>query len=388
MKVLVFVGTRADLFPLGPVLVQLEALSTVELHVATAIGFAPETAAIRLSEAGLIANYHHHDLGLFLDATGPGPQSARGSELVAGFAGLLAELQPDAVVVLGDRWELMFVTAATVLRGTRLIHLHGGEVTEGALDERVRHAVSKLADQHCVSTAAAARRVRQLGESPERIHQTGAPGLDRFTGVAPLSVEEFREAFGTELIEPLILVTYHPPTAEVGIGPGVLANAVFTVALQAPGTAILTYPGYDDGRGEIIDELQSIAARAEPGGRVIVRESLGPLYPRTMATASLLLGNSSSGILEAASFGLPVVNVGTRQQGREHGPNVLDAPDGDAGAISNAVAAALDPDFRASAAGVVNPYGNGHSAERIVAVILNSGDTPLTKSFIDVATGE
>lgn len=388
MKVLVFVGTRADLFPLGPVLVQLEALPTVELHVATAIGFAPETARIRLSEAGLTTNYHHHDLGLFLEATGPGPQSARGSQLVNDFAGLLAEFQPDAVVVLGDRWELMFVTAATVLHGTRLIHLHGGEVTEGALDERVRHAVTKLADQHCVSTADAARRVRQLGESPERIHQTGAPGLDRFTAVAPLSAGEFREAFGTELVEPLTIVTYHPATAEADVAPGVLAKAVFTAALQAPGTAILTYPGYDDGRAEIIDELQLIAARAEPGGRVIVRESLGPLYPRTMATASLLLGNSSSGILEAASFGLPVVNVGTRQQGREHGPNVLDAPDGDAGVISDAVATALDPKFRAGAASVVNPYGIGHSAERIVAIILASGDTPLTKSFIDVATGE
>ncbi|MBO9705179.1 MAG: UDP-N-acetylglucosamine 2-epimerase (hydrolyzing) [Arthrobacter sp.] len=386
MKVLAFVGTRADLFPLGPVLTALAADDAVDLHVATAIGFPEGTAKARLLEAGLTdGDFTHHELGLHLETLTADSQTRAGAELSAAMADLARDLAPEAIVVLGDRWELLYVIPPFILRGIRLIHLHGGEVTEGALDERVRHAVTKLADQHCVSTAGAARRVAQLGESADRIHQTGAPGLDRFADPVPLSAEEFEREFGTPLVQPLVLVTYHPPTAEMRGGAGELARQVFEESITQAGTTILTYPGFDTGREEIIAELQSLEAEGIPG--VIVRESLGPLYPRVMATVQALVGNSSSGILEAASFGVPVVNVGDRQRGREHGANVVHARD-EREEIRASIEKVLTTPFRALSRDVVNPYGDSHAAALIEKVVVESPETGLSKTFVDISVGD
>jgi UDP-N-acetylglucosamine 2-epimerase (non-hydrolysing) len=385
MKVLAFAGTRADLFPLGPVLVALAADSRVELHVATAIGFPEGSAPTRLVEAGLLpGTFVHHELGLYLAEPSAQRQSQTGAALSAGMASLLPQVQPDAVVVLGDRWELLYVLPPVVINGIRLVHLHGGEVTEGALDERVRHAVTKLADQHCVSTAQAARRVAQLGESAERIHQTGAPGLDRFAHPVPLSNEEFQAEFGVPLVQPLVMATYHPPTAEMGSNAGELARDVFEETLAQARTAILTYPGFDAGREDIIAVLEEIRDRRLPG--VIVRESLGPIYPRVMANVRALVGNSSSGILEAASFHVPVVNVGERQQGREYGANVVHCRD-ERDEIHAGIEKALSPQFQLMCRSVVNPYGNSSSAEPIKRVIVGSLASGLTKAFVDLSLG-
>ncbi|MGN7249510.1 UDP-N-acetylglucosamine 2-epimerase [Arthrobacter sp. SAFR-014] len=382
MRVLAFAGTRADLFPLGPVLVALSENPGVDLHVATAIGFPDGTALDRLLEAGLRpGSFMHHELGLYLaEATAAG-QTQAGASLSSATAELLPAVQPDAVVVLGDRWELLYVLPPVVVSGIRLVHLHGGEVTEGALDERVRHAVTKLADQHCVSTAGAARRIAQLGESDHRIHQTGAPGLDRFASPVPLSAEEFLAEFGIPLVQPLLMATYHPPTAEMGTNAGPLARQVFEETLARAGTAILTYPGFDAGREDIVKVLQDIEDQGLPG--VIVRESLGPLYPRVMATVRALVGNSSSGILEAASFHVPVVNIGDRQRGREYGANVIQCRD-EREEIRASIEKALSPDFALICRGVVNPYGNSRSAALIERVVVDSPATGLTKAFIDL----
>ncbi|WP_115789869.1 UDP-N-acetylglucosamine 2-epimerase [Arthrobacter silvisoli] len=382
MLVLAFVGTRADLFPLGPVLSALAADDAVDLHVATAIGFPEGTAHARLLEAGLPeGRFTHHEEGLYLEELTADTQTRTGAELSARMAGLAGSLAPDAVVVLGDRWELLYVLPPFIISGVRLIHLHGGEVTEGALDERVRHAVTKLADQHCVSTAQAARRVAQLGESADRIHQTGAPGLDRFADPVPLDAAAFEAEFGVRLELPLVMVTYHPPTAEMPGNAGALARQVFEESIRQAGTAILTYPGFDAGREEIIAVLKEIEAQGLPG--VVVRESLGPLYPQVMATVQALIGNSSSGILEAATFGVPVVNVGDRQRGREHGANVIHCRD-DRQEIRASIEKALSAEFRATSRDVINPYGNSHAAGLIEKVVVESPSTGLSKTFVDV----
>jgi UDP-N-acetylglucosamine 2-epimerase (non-hydrolysing) len=382
MRVLAFVGTRADLFPLAPVLLRLSKNPELELHVATAVGFSDGTAIERLRESGLQdADFRHHDLGLYLADASSAGQLALGPRLSASIAGLLQQNQTDAVVVLGDRWELLYVVPAVVVSGVRLVHLHGGEITEGALDERVRHAVTKLADQHCVSTAGAARRVAQLGESSERIHQTGAPGLDRFLAPQPFSPEEFLAEFGRPLVRPLLMVTYHPTTAEINVDAGTLARQIFEEALDSAGTAILTYPGFDVGRDEIVAELMELSAN--PRNSAIVRESLGPLYPRAMATIDALVGNSSSGILEAASFSVPVVNVGNRQKGREHGANVIHCRD-ERSEIRASIDKALSAEFQELSRQVINPYGDSHSAERIECVVVGSGQTPMTKAFVEI----
>jgi len=386
MLVLAFVGTRADLFPLGPVLTALAADDAVDLHVATAIGFPEGTAYARLLEAGLPeGGFTHHEEGLYLEELTADTQTRTGAELSARMAGLAGSLAPDAVVVLGDRWELLYVLPPFIISGVRLVHLHGGEVTEGALDERVRHAVTKLADQHCVSTAQAARRVAQLGESADRIHQTGAPGLDRFADPVPLDAAAFEAEFGVPLELPLVMATYHPPTAEMQGNAGELARQVFEESISQAGTAILTYPGFDAGREDIIAVLKEIEAQGVPG--VVVRESLGPLYPRVMATVQALVGNSSSGILEAATFGVPVVNVGDRQRGREHGANVIHCRD-ERQEIRASIEKALSAEFRAMSRDVINPYGNSHAAGLIEKVVVESPSTGLSKTFVDVTAGE
>ncbi|GAB4099801.1 UDP-N-acetylglucosamine 2-epimerase [Sinomonas halotolerans] len=386
MRVLAFVGTRADLFPLGPVLRKLGENAGVGLHVATAVGFQEGAAAGQLLDAGLAGlAFEHHDLGLHLPEITVAAQAAAGAELSLRMSALLREVSPEALVVLGDRWELMYAVPPAVLSGTRVVHLHGGEVTEGALDERVRHAMTKLADQHCVSTAGAGRRVAQLGESADRIHVTGAPGLDRFAGVEPLSPQEFEEALGVPLVRPAVLATYHPPTAGSGVDVRASAEGLFGEVVAQAGSAVMTYPGFDAGRDEIIGVLEGIARSALP--HVAVRENLGSLYPRVLATVDAVVGNSSSGILEAASFGLPVVNVGDRQKGRECGANVLHCAE-DRQAVADAMRQALSPGFRALSSQTANPYGDSRAAGRIEGVIVNSGSTGLAKKFVDVEEGE
>ena len=265
-------------------------------------------------------------------------------------------------MVLGDRWELLYAVPPVVLLGVPLVHLHGGEVTEGAIDDRVRHAVSKLADLHCVSTeAAAAARLRQLGEPAERIVVTGAPSLDRVAAVRPAGDATLERHLGRPARRPLALVTYHPSTAggpEAGAG----ARAVLAAVAATTGSALITHPGLDSGREAVLTAITA-AERAHPTLAAVA--SLGTDYLPVLAACDVVVGNSSSGILEAASFGVPVVNVGDRQRGRESGVNVVDAAE-DQEAIEDAIRHCLDPDFRLRARGAVNVYGDGRAAGRIL----------------------
>lgn len=382
MKVLSFVGTRADLYPLGPVLAELSERDSVELHICTAIGFDAVTAEANIEGAGLRGlTFTHHHLCDFEGPTDAYHQSRAGAQLAASMTELVREISPDVAIVLGDRWELLYATPPLVMAGVRLVHVHGGEVTEGAFDDRVRHAITKLSDQHCVSTAGADARVSQLGETDDRIHLTGAPGLDRFNGVVPFSDAEFRESFGHELVRPLALVTFHPPTSEAGLPIAHYARQLLEAAVEMTGTSVITYPGYDAGRDDIIGEIQRISA-ARPD-RVIVRENLGPLYPRLLSTADIVIGNSSSGVLEAASFHVPVVNIGQRQSGRESAGNVLDC-DHDDEAIAVSIGRALSAEFLETSRRATNPYGDGQAASRIADVVCAAAGAPLTKVFKDM----
>ena len=192
-----------------------------------------------------------------------------GPAIAAGTGTYLLDARPDVLVVLGDRWELLHVVPQAVLAGIRIVHLHGGEVTEGAVDDRVRHAVTKLADQHCVASEDAADRVRRLGEPGSRVHVTGAPGLDRVAGLARPTPEALAAAVGQEVARPLALFTYHPPTAVEGADVRAWAAGALRAATSRCGTVVATHPGMDSGRDEVL------AALAEAAGdpRVVVREN-------------------------------------------------------------------------------------------------------------------
>jgi UDP-N-acetylglucosamine 2-epimerase (non-hydrolysing) len=301
-----------------------------------------------------------------------------GPSLSSGAGAYLLDARPEVLVVLGDRWELLHVVPQAVLAGIRVVHLHGGEVTEGALDERVRHAVTKLADQHCVASQDAADRVRRLGEAPDRVHVTGAPGLDRLAGQPPPTTDALRAAVGADVARPLALFTYHPPTAVEDAQVRDWTAGALRATVSRCATVVATHPGMDAGREEVLAALAEAAA--DP--RVVVRESLGADYPLVLRGADVVVGNSSSGVIEAATAGIPVVDVGDRQRGRLRGANVVHAGEGEP-AVAAALDVALSQAHRRRSARVVNPYGDGRAAARVVDVVRAAPLAPLAKRFVD-----
>jgi UDP-hydrolysing UDP-N-acetyl-D-glucosamine 2-epimerase len=301
------------------------------------------------------------------------------ARISTGMGAVLARRRPDILVVLGDRYELLAVATAALLFRVPLAHLHGGEITQGSFDDQVRHSITKLSHLHFCSCEEYAARVLSMGEESWRVHVTGAPALDRLEPELHLgSTLELERRLAATLIHPLGLVTYHPPTGK----PDRINQELEAIlaACDQLAMTVITYPGADPGSSEIIRRLNRWAAGR---ANAVVVPSLGPLYPTAMANADVMIGNSSSGIYEAASFALPVVNVGDRQKGRIRAAGVIDVP-GELDAVREAVRTALDPDFRAELVGTGNPFGDGHASERISGVLATVPlDDLLDKRFVD-----
>jgi len=380
--VAVFVGTRADLGPLSPVITALADDQDVELHLLTGVAYDVDSLASALRDVAphAVVDGRLHALCPPVEHLDPAAVVRHGAHLAEGAGRLLPALRPDTLVVLGDRWELLHVVPAAFLLGIPVVHLHGGEVTEGAVDERVRHAVTKLADQHCVASSDAARRVRQMGEPAGRVHVTGAPGLDRLASSTALTDAELADLLGVPVLRPLAMFTYHPPTAEGDLPVGEWAAEALQATLDTCGTVLATHPGLDPGREEILAVLER-AALDQP--RLVVVASLGSRYPRALHAVDVVVGNSSSGIIEAASAHVPAVDVGERQRGRLRGDNVIHADEGYV-TVRDAIERALSPEGRATAAASVNPYGQGDAARRVVQVVRRAAGADRVKPFAEI----
>ena len=282
-------------------------------------------------------------------------------------ADAFARLRPDLVVVLGDRYELLAVGAAATVFRLPIAHLHGGESTEGAIDEVVRHALTKLSHLHLVATRSHAERVAAMGEERWRIHVVGAPGLDHLTRTKLPPARDVLAAVGLPADDgrPLFLVTYHPTTLHPGAS-GSEAKALARAIASFDARVLVTAPNADPEYRSIARALRSIDRRRRDVRSVA---NLGTAaYWSVLRAADVVIGNSSSGLLEAPSFGTPVVNVGDRQGGRLRGANVLDVPPR-AAAIRAGIAKALSPAFRRTARRAVNPYGGPGASERIVRIL-------------------
>lgn len=384
ITVAAFVGTRADLGPLSPVLEALRAADDVALRVLTGVAYAADdlVAALPTSAGADAWRPVVVPLAEPMEEVTVAAQLEQGAALTRGTGEALRLHDVDVLVVLGDRWELLYVVPPAVLLGVPVVHLHGGEVTEGALDERVRHAVTKLADQHCVASEDAAARLRQLGEPGDRVHVTGAPGLDRLAAARPVDDTALAALLGIEVVErPLALFTYHPPTAQTGAPVGRWAREAAQAALAVCGTVVATHPGMDEGRDEILEALTGLAAE-EPRLRLVA--ALGRDYPGVLAASDVVVGNSSSGVIEAATLHVPAVDIGERQRGRLRGENVVHAAEGRA-AVEAALRTALSPRWRERTAGVTNPYGAGPASARILDIVRASVGAPRVKHFVDLA---
>lgn len=327
-----------------------------------------------------------------IDARVPGRFDASSALSLAGAVGTwtgglakaFRRLDPDLVIVAGDRYELLSVASATLLLGIPVAHISGGEVTEGALDEQVRHAVTKMSHLHFVSNEGFAARVRQLGEEAWRVRVTGDPGLDTLRRLAPLSREELERRLGLDLTRPTALCTFHPVTLEAGQAEAQTRQLVAALG-RSTLQLVVTHPNADLGRDRILRLLARFAERRPDGVRVVA--SLGQhAYLSLMRHVRLMVGNSSSGLWEAPSLNLPVVNIGNRQQGRLRAANVIDAPCR-AAAIASAMRRALTYDRSRPCR---NPYGDGRATGRIVrrlkqVLAAKDRETLLKKRFIDAA---
>lgn len=281
-----------------------------------------------------------------------------------GLADVLGKMRPDILLLIADRYEMLAPASVAVTLRIPIAHIEGGEVSEGAIDDAIRNALTKLSHIHFTPTETARRRVIALGEAPWRVHRVGAPSIDLLHTTQLLDRPALERRLGVTLRNPLIVASYHPvtllseTTAE--------ANAFFTALGALDGQILFCYPNADAGARDLVQRADAFC-RSRSDAQVFI--NLSPvIYWSLLSQADVLVGNSSSGIMEAPSLALPCVNVGIRQQGRERAANIIDVP-ADASAIVQALQRASDPVFRRSLQGMSSPYGDGDAGQHIADVL-------------------
>ena len=283
---------------------------------------------------------------------------------ILSLADTLSAWRPDLMLLIADRYEMLAPASAAVALRIPIAHIEGGEVSQGAIDDQVRNALTKLAHIHFTSTETARRRVIAMGEEAWRVHHAGAPSLDHLRRSKLLNRAALEGRLGLRFQAPTILAAWHPVT--ILRDTNAEADALFGALAQAQGQIIFVYPNADAGSHALIERTHALAA-ARPNTHIFVNLD-AVTYWSLLGQADAMVGNSSSGIMEAASFSLPAVNVGMRQQGRERARNIVDVP-ADTGAITNALKRALAPAFRKKLDGMANPYGNGTAAKTIAKIL-------------------
>jgi UDP-hydrolysing UDP-N-acetyl-D-glucosamine 2-epimerase len=290
---------------------------------------------------------------------------------VLGLADLLGKLRPDVLLLIADRYEMLAPASVALALRIPIAHIEGGEISEGAIDDAVRNALTKMSHIHFTTTHNARARVIAMGEESWRVHRSGAPSLDHLRRSRLLTRDAVEKKLGIDLSRPTLLVTYHPVTLLRETTTE--ADALFIALDQLEEQIVFIYPNADAGSHKLIERARDFST-THPNVRVFV--NLGSItYWSLLRQVDALIGNSSSGIMETASFALPAVDIGMRQQGRERARNVLTtAPD--ANTILATIRQARSPEFRRALAGMVNPYGDGHAAEKIVEVLTTVPLTP------------
>jgi UDP-hydrolysing UDP-N-acetyl-D-glucosamine 2-epimerase len=362
LRLLVVTGTRADFGLWLPVLQAADRTESVEVQLlVTAMHLDPRFGSTvgEVRRAG-------YSIAAEVPSTPAGDSRADMAvaigDALRGMALVLAGERPDWLLVLGDRGEQLAAALAALHIGIAVAHLHGGEVTRGAVDDTVRDLVTRIAHLHLVATAEAGERLSAMGEEAWRIHRVGAPGLDQLAAEAASDLAELRRRHGLPAGDPYLLVVQHPET--VGEERALPDLEATLSAVEQTGLATLVvYPNADAGGRAMVERLGT----AGPGVRTVPSLPRGD-YATLLAGAAAVVGNSSSGIIEAPLLGVPAVNVGRRQEGRTRGDNVIDVP-ADATAIADAIRRAIQPAFREGLSRT-SPYGDGRAGERVIERLL------------------
>jgi len=386
-RVAVLTATRAEYGLLVPVMRALERIEGVKPYMLV--------TGMHLSEEfGMTVRYIEED-GFAIDARipilGEGDDARETSHAMAralmGFGDYFASNRPDCLVVLGDRFEALAVCAAAFNARIPIVHLHGGERTDGAADDAYRHCITKMSHLHFTATEEYRRRVIQLGEDPERVFCVGALGVENIKSVPLMSAEQVSESIGFALKKPFVLMTYHPTTLDETGADAECKQVLQAMEKHSELTYLVTAANADAG-GRIINRMMSEYAASHDN--VFFIKSLGLVrYLSAMKEAAFVMGNSSSALLETPSFHIPTVNIGIRQQGRVAGESVIHCK-ADTEQICRAMEIAMSEEHRALCLSAPNPYEKDNTSDTIAKTICShlQGRKAQIKSFYDIKQGE
>ena len=383
-KICVVTATRAEYGLLKPVIVKLLAIPELDVRiVATGMHLSPEFG-LTYQEIERDGIQIDRKIDILLSADTPTAISKTMGLAMMGFAEYFDQLQPDILLVLGDRYETLAVCCAAMNQRIPIAHMYGGETTEGAVDENIRHAITKLSYLHFTSTEAYKKRVIQLGEDPERVFCVGATGIENILHETLLDKRDLEISLGFLLDKPYAVVTFHPVTLE-GDNAATQFEELLVVCSAHQEMKYIFTKANADAHGRVINKL--IDDYVIHHNNAIAVPSLGMVrYLSAIRHSVMVIGNSSSGIVEAPSFGVPTINIGDRQKGRIQADSVLNCiPERDA--IEQAFMVALTDEFQAKARNTINPYGDGKTSGKIVAALVDvlANDTiHLKKRFYDV----
>ncbi|MGL5046232.1 MAG: UDP-N-acetylglucosamine 2-epimerase [Shewanella sp.] len=380
-KIAVFTGTRADYGLLYWLLKDIQQSDILELqlivsgsHLAPEFGYTVE----QIEKDGFFIDEKVEMLLSSNSAVGTAKSVGLG---IIGYAEALDRLKPDVLVILGDRFEALAIAQTATILKIPLLHIHGGEVTEGAYDDAFRHAITKLSHVHCTAAETYRQRVIQMGEMPDSVHNVGAIGLEHIHRSTFMTREQLSSSLGANLINPYFLVTYHQTTLANEPAAHTFKALIASLEQYPDYKVIMTYPNPDNGGGEIIALIEEYARHSK--GKVLAIPSLGQIrYLSCIKYATAVIGNSSSGIIEVPSFNVPTVNIGARQQGRLAAKSVISCQT-DTSSITTAIknAILLLPKLQANP--VENPYGQGNTSQYIVKLLTKTSPN-IIKSFYDI----
>ncbi len=298
-------------------------------------------------------------------------------------ADTLGKLRPDILLLIADRYEMLAPASVALALRIPIAHIEGGEISEGAIDDAVRNALTKMSHLHFTPTEHAAQRVTAMGEEEWRVFRTGAPSLDHLRRRKLFARAEIEQALKINLAPPTILVAYHPVTLE--LDPTREADAVYAALERLNRQIIFCFPNSDAGSRDLIKRAE-VFCQTHARARIFV--NLNHLkYWSLLGLVDALVGNSSSGIMETASLKTPTVNIGIRQRGRERAANIIDV-EPDAEKIVAAIERAVSDEFKAGLQNLPNPYGDGTAAEKIVKVLttVELGEKLLVKKAVELAS--
>lgn len=382
-KVCIYTSTRADYGLLKRLLSEIRNRSELTLQLlVSGTHLSPEFGAT-LKE--ILADGFSPDetVEMLLSADTPTAICKSMGLALIGYGEAVSRLRPDMAVVLGDRFETFCMASACQVHRIPIAHIHGGETTEGAMDEAFRHAITKLSHLHFTSCEAYRDRVVQLGEAPESVFNVGALGVENLHLTQWLSPDDLARELNFDLSAPFLLITFHPVTLEAAT-----AREQFQALLDAveamPQLKLIFTKANADTDGRVINRMmEEYAARRT--GRCLALSSMGTQkYLSAMKYAAAVLGNSSSGIIEAPSLNVPTVNIGDRQKGRIQAPSIINTPP-ETAAIREALEKALSPSFRKSLHTNINPYDRKGTCSRIVDIIGGTDIAAiLKKKFYDL----